>query len=187
MSVRLTDTARSPCRIWLLSWPWKTIAPRERHNGRCSSVISSVLRSSLPNANPERAVVVQTYGRDVLEQREHFHFPQLSDVQVGHPKFRVFVPGQLQLVRARVVQHPDPRIFPVHVQKHVQRYFLSHIRRHWRARDSGGFDNALKGWLAVVVVGGLIGKSLFFLFVTKCAKKDGFSNFLGAMVSCGRQ
>lgn len=73
--------------------------------------------NSLPNANPERAVIVQPYRSYVLEQGEHLHLPQLPDVQVGYPKFRVLVPGQFHL--ARVVQNPNASVIPVHVQKHV--------------------------------------------------------------------
>lgn len=80
---------------------------------------------SLPDADPERAVIVQPYGRHVLEHREHLHLPQLPDVQVGDPELRVLVPGQLRLA-GRVVRNPDSRIVPVHVQEHVQRYLLKY-------------------------------------------------------------
>lgn len=80
---------------------------------------------SLPNADPERAVIVQPYGRHVLEHREHLHLPQLPNVQIGDPEPWVLVPGQLRLA-GRVVRDPDSRIVPVHVQEHVQRYLLKY-------------------------------------------------------------
>lgn len=97
---------------------------------------------SLPEADPEGAVVVQPDRSYVLEHAEHFHLPQLSNVQVGNPEPRVLFPGQLSLVH-RAVRDPDARVLPVHVQKHVQRYFLKNtssvallgVRRHfisWR-------------------------------------------------------
>lgn len=82
------------------------------------------VKYSLPDANPERTVAVQPYRRYVLEHGEHFQLSQLAYVQVGDPKVRVFVPRHFHLART-VVQDPDARVIPIHVQEHVQRYFLS--------------------------------------------------------------